>query len=61
MSTQENTDWLESAWEHLEQSIADGNVSQVKAIIADAQEYGFYDEANRMNRRLRSETAREYD
>jgi hypothetical protein len=55
MSTKENTEWLEAAYDNLETALAMEDVATAKAIIADTREYGFYTEAKQMERRLTSE------
>lgn len=54
MSTIQNDEWAQSAWEHFDEAIAQGNLALCKDIIADTQDAGFLGEARLMNEKLRS-------
>jgi hypothetical protein len=60
MSCEENTIWLEGAYEMLDGAIEQGNYALAKDIIADTFDKGFAEEARQMNLLLRNAPVRNF-
>ena len=46
MSNAQNETWLENALDNFKEAVAQGNLSQARAVIADVRDNGFESEAN---------------
>lgn len=56
MSHQQNTEWLEAAYENFRDAVEVGNIALAKDIIQDTIDNGFSEDARKMNLEMRELT-----